>query len=104
MSLRRFRSLLQGLPAEGLVGRKLGTWESQGWNIQTELIAILAELIDVNTRVFVKANSKKGSPDPKPIKIPRPGSGTGETKKRKSTKAEIKRFFGGRIRTRKESE
>lgn len=104
MSLRRFRSLLQGLPADGNVGRKLETWESKGWNIQTELMAILAELIDVNTRMFIKANQKKGSPDPKPIKIPRPGSETGETKRRKSTKSEIKRFFGGRIRTRKEAE
>lgn len=42
------------------------------WTDEKELLATLCELIDFSNRMFLAANTKKGTKIPEPIKIPRP--------------------------------
>ncbi len=85
------------IPQHGAVGRARGALQAQTWQNNEELLAVIAELLHDNTRAFIMANSKKGTPAPKQLKIPRPlRTNQKPAKKRKATIAELKRFFGER--------
>ena len=55
------------------------------------MTAVLIQLVDMNNRLFLMANTKKNAPIPKPIQIRRPWQGD----KRKATASEVKELMGG---------
>lgn len=59
-----------------------------------ELAASLVEVTDRNGRWFFQVNSKKGTPSPPPVNIPRPWDI--DEKPEPSTTDEVKAFFGTR--------
>lgn len=63
------------------------------WGITQELIASLAELVDLNNRLFIVANSKKGARTPDRIIIKRPWEVLKD--RRKATPKEITELMGG---------
>lgn len=72
--------------------------EREQWDTTAQLLALVAELIDLGNRNFVAVHSKKGSQIPDPIQIDRPGpNGASSNGKRKATAAEMKAFFGGAV-------
>lgn len=86
-------SLADGLPLDGAVARALAPDSvGVGWDAKTELLAVLAEQIDLNTRVLIMANSEKGSQAPRPIYIERPWKRVTPAQ-RQSTPAQIKAFM-----------
>jgi hypothetical protein len=92
MTVRRFQSLLAGLPPDSSVIRsfepeRLGV----GWGFQEELLASLAELVDQTNRLIFATNAKKGTRIPDPIFIPRPGP---RPEKRNATADELMAMFG----------
>lgn len=71
-----------------------------GWSHDTELLAVMAELIDANTRLHYEINKKKGERTQPPIRIPRPWHR--KKKRRKATLEETQAMLGGpTIRPRK---
>jgi hypothetical protein len=92
-----------GLPPEGNIGRIIGDPRATGWSTTDELLAGVIELLDVGNRLYFRAHTKRGTQQPKPIKVPRPESSAGETdavtpRKRQATSAELRQFFGGSAR------
>lgn len=77
--------------------------EGWSWDTRAELLAAVAELVDYGNRLFLQANSKKGTKPPKPIQIARPGRQAAvapDAPPRPQASAdEIARFFGGAKRT-----
>lgn len=73
LSLRRLLALVGGLPRGGALDRALDPdgWGS-GWTHTEELLATIAELLDLHRRQYVVTNSKRGASKPRAIKIPRP--------------------------------
>ena len=89
---------MAGIPPGGALHRALDPdW---AWGINEELAAVQVEMIDKLWRQTVAINSKKGSRQPDPVKIPRPWQ---LRKRREKTKrerrsaslAEIGRFLQG---------
>lgn len=73
ISIRRLASLINGLPLDSALVRSYDPKRlGRGWGTQEELLAIIAELLDVNNRYFLSAHVKPGTQLPKPIYIPRP--------------------------------
>jgi len=71
IGMRRFQALVRGLPLDSSLVRsqdpkRLGV----GWNSNTELLAVIAQVIDNGNRLFYQANFKGSMP--KPLKIVRP--------------------------------
>lgn len=89
-----------GLPLESNTLRKLGAWKPGEWHNVEELLAQIMETIYEGHRLFYKANAKKGSQPPPPLKVPRPAHVEEQTakakKKRPATSEELARFFGNR--------
>jgi len=74
--LRRIRNLIVHLPPDSAFVRTVTPRLPQGaapWSTTDYLLALIAELVDANTRAFISVYSKKGSSQPKPLKIDRPG-------------------------------
>jgi hypothetical protein len=94
ISARRLRSLVTGITLDGALGRALEAPEAIGWGNVEELLAGLIEVVDVGNRLYLKVHKKKGTPDPKPIRVPRPGDAEEEKERRPATSDEIKAFFG----------
>lgn len=95
IGVRKLESLIGGLPLDGSLARVLAPETvGRGWGYQEELLAIIAEVVDVGNRNFVEANKKKGAQTPKPIFIPRPGR---VQTKRKATREDLKQMFGSAI-------
>lgn len=66
------------------------------WGTTDELLAMLAELVDMGNRLFIQANSKKGSRQPKPLEITRPWQSEEPPQQqthRHATADEIRTFF-----------
>lgn len=59
-----------------------------------ELLAALVETVDAGNRILYAVNTPKGTPIPKPIKIPRPHEQREEPKM--SAVEDIRSFFGMR--------
>lgn len=102
MSARRLRHLIAGIPHESALGVALDVYHP-GWSNAEELLALLAELQHDHSRLFIVANSKKGTPVPKPLHINRPrGAAATDADrgvgKRPATSDELVRWFGGRAR------
>lgn len=57
------------------------------------LTALLIEVIDRHDRNFIQAHSKKGSPKPKALRVPRPTDGKTK-KKRNATGDELAEMVG----------
>lgn len=71
-SARRVTALMHGLGPDGALYRALRP-DDWMWTAEHELLALNAELTDALYRAFIRANSREGSQQPKPVKIPRPG-------------------------------
>lgn len=100
MGGRRLFSLIVNLPRDSALAASI-QGEAFGWNNSEELLALIAELLDLNNRLFIQANSKPGSQRPKAIEIPRPTRALPlpEQPRQKATADEIRRFFKGHIQT-----
>jgi hypothetical protein len=96
VGLRRLRSLIAGLPTESAT--KFKPPDPKAWTRDQQLLALLAELVDYGNRNFIAAHTKKGSPQPKPIKIPRPGK---QEPQPVGPAAALMRLSGGAIRVSK---
>lgn len=92
---RRLLTWLRQLPPGSPLHRSADP-EGASWSTTDELIALVAELVDLSNRLFVQANSKKGAPAPKPIEIRRPWHTERAKQKhprRAATAEEIRAFF-----------
>jgi hypothetical protein len=87
MGARRMRALMDGLPAQCALHRAMDP-KGWHWTNDTELLAVLAELVDQGNRYFVMAHTKEGERPPRPIEIRRPGQRP--ERKRGNTVAELK--------------
>lgn len=95
MGLRRLYALTTGLPPASALARAV--WpEGADWDIRTELLAALVELVDAGNRLFYSANTKRGTRAPDPVTIPRPELPEGMERPRKppriATPDELRRF------------
>lgn len=105
-SARWLRVRVLGIPLDGAIGQALGTLKSKGWGTVEELLAGLVEQVDATNRLLYRINSKRGTSQPKPIKVPRPDPDPRQTdpvargpkKKRPATSEELRAFFGGAVR------
>lgn len=77
---------------------------SRRWPAELELIASLVEVSHAQLAAFVIANSKKGTPAPKTLRIPRPGDESDSSSSTPSP-ADVRvsasgfaRMFAGRVR------
>jgi hypothetical protein len=66
--------------------------EVANWGNTEELLAAVVEAVDYGNRLFVSAHTKKGSHQPKPVQIRRPGAPP-EPKRRQATGEDMRRFF-----------
>lgn len=104
--MRRFRSLVAGLPKDSATARALDPHGGH-WPTDTELMAQVVDSLSILNVNFVRANSKKGTSVPNPSFVPRPdlpeeavaaiASGTAP-KRRMSSPDEMRAFFGGSVR------
>lgn len=90
-------ALIKGLPYGSATQRAVDP-EGHRWGITEELLAVLIELIDHSNRMYLSVNSKKGTPLPPAVRIPRPGEQAKQSRRRPSTPDELKRAFGAAIR------
>lgn len=90
-SARRLWALLKHLPRESAVAKAMAPQGAAEWTNTEELLATLCELVDAGNRTFVKAHSKPGSQEPKPIRITRPWQRAEPRKP--SPKDEVVAFF-----------
>ena len=99
LGVRRLESLVNSLPHDSALARSVDPiYAGKDWDTKTELLAVIAELIDFNSRLYIMAHSKKGAQPPKPIKIPRPGAIEIEAPKISSTDAMSKIWnMGGQV-------
>lgn len=73
--MRQLESLMRGLPLDGALARSLDPERAGiGWTRTHDFLALIAELVDGNTRLHFSVNTKKGTPLPEPLQIPRPGT------------------------------
>jgi hypothetical protein len=100
--LRRLRNLIVHLPPDSAFVRTVAPRlpaTPAPWSTGDNLLALIAELVDANTRAFISAYSKPNSPAPKPIKIPRPDDGSGgEAGPVSMSSPEARTFFAGSVR------
>jgi hypothetical protein len=84
---------VNGLPLNGALARAYDPHRlGRGWGAQEELLALIAELVDANTRMFLCAHLPRGQKPPKPIFIRRPDDN--ERKARpKSTPSQTKKLM-----------
>lgn len=90
MSLRRFDVLVRGLPDDSALTRAAS---GHHWRQLDELLATIAELVDINNRAFIRVHSEPHSPQPEPIKIRRPWDRDREPQRRTATTEEMAAFF-----------
>lgn len=95
MSMRRFLALLEGLPVTSATVRAADERAGMGWTVDTDLLALIAEVLDHGNAQQYMIHSKKGTQPPKPINIPRPGDEERRRKRRIATPEEIKEIFSG---------
>lgn len=96
---------MRGLPLESAFARGAAGSPGPGsWHTVEELLASSIEVSHSTLRAtiagwgsLVPKNKSRPTP-PKPLRIPRPSDNTGQTRKRRSPKADLVRFFGaGRV-------
>jgi len=96
--LRRLRNLIVHLPPDSAFVRTVTprlTQAAAPWSTTDYLLALIAELIDTNTRYFVVAHSKKGKTPPKPLKVERPDDKPKRPVDMSSPEASA--FFAGKV-------
>lgn len=81
MSVRRYASLVKWLPPDAALWRATG----KDWSTTNELLSILIETLDTFRRMYLQANSKRGTNLPEPLHIPRPWEREKERKKSSGT-------------------
>lgn len=89
ISVRRFRSLVRGLPPDGALGRALSP-HPPGWGNVEELLATTVELVDLGNRILHAAYCEP--PHPGPIKLTRP-TDTEPERPAMATSEEMLAFF-----------
>lgn len=100
--MRRFRSLVAGLPRDSATARALDPLGGH-WHVETELAAQVVDHLAVLNANFVKANSKPGASVRTPQPVPRPdivedAEVAEAPRKRMATPQELRAFFGGSVR------
>lgn len=85
ISTRRVVNLVRWLPPEAAVWRAL----EQSWSTGEELQALTIELLDSIRRLYIQANTKKGTKLPEPIEIRRPWTPKNATRKSGTTLREM---------------
>lgn len=72
MGVRRLRSLVRGLPADGALAHALrdDLWDPAATD---SMLALLCELVDYQNRLTLMAWGGKNQRKPQPLRIPRPG-------------------------------
>ena len=73
--------MIRWLPPEAALWRSAG----RDWTTENELQALTIEMLDAFRRMYLQANSKKGTQLPPPITIPRPGDKAKERARRSGT-------------------
>ncbi len=73
MSTRLLLNLVRALPPDSAIARATDPHAAVGWGNAEELLALLAELVDLGNRTFLSANARPGVRVPEPVQIPRPG-------------------------------
>lgn len=64
---------MEGLPFDSALSRAADPDRAgRNWTRQDDFLALIAELIDAQTRLLFQINTKKGTRPPDPIFIPRP--------------------------------
>lgn len=86
------------VPLDGAVGLKLEAPAAIGWQNGEELLALVAELLDQANRLYFVAHTKKGTPVPTALEVPRPERTARQTDpvrpKRNATSEELAEMFG----------
>ena len=72
MRVRELCNLVAWLPKDSPLGKEVDP-KGADWNTQTDLLALIAELIDITNVIQMKVNSKPHTHVRDPISIPRPG-------------------------------
>ncbi|GAA0954981.1 hypothetical protein GCM10009560_78960 [Nonomuraea longicatena] len=75
LSVRKLLSLLQGLPRGSALHVAI-TGEEASWSPGDYLLAATVDLLQVSNWLFMQANSKKGTRNPFPDPVQRPGRKT----------------------------
>lgn len=74
MSVSRLMNLVHWLPETSAVHRALDPdGIGVGWNLHGHLLAVIAEVTDNTNMILAKVYGAKGAPQPKPLRITRPG-------------------------------
>jgi hypothetical protein len=95
--VRRLRSLIRGLPVDSAL-RRAANPTGWAWTTDTELLADLVELADTNLKMFLRANTEKGTLIPDPIHVPRPWERTDvQPQAEPPDPAKVQQFFAGRV-------
>lgn len=96
----RVAALVEHLPPDAAAAAAQRDDPPGAWPRTDQLLALLLESSDMGHRLFLKANTKKGTDVGEPLKIEWPGrAAAAPPKKRASTKAEIAAFLGrGRVK------
>lgn len=94
MGARRIEALINGLPPTSVsaVARALNENVREGWGYPEELLSVLIEVVDAQSRNFLAAHGVKKHQLPKPIRINRPLE---PERRREATPADLKTILGG---------
>lgn len=95
MSLRRFRVLVEHLPAESHTIRALSGRPRQDWTITEHLLAGVYDQVQFNTYVTGAVGNSKKNPVGKPKPLTRPDMDEPAQPRRQSSGTEIAAFFAG---------
>lgn len=93
--MRRLAALVAGLPLDSALERSRDPHGAGvGWSTTEELLAVAIEVLDRADRHYVRANTKKGARQPKPLKVPRPRDHSAMRSRRPATVNELKQIVG----------
>lgn len=93
IGVRRLLVLVRQLPPGSPLHRATDP-RGWSWTATDELLAVIAELVDLNNRLFIQANSRKSGNGPKPLQIRRPWEDEQRQEPRsQATAEEIRAFF-----------
>jgi hypothetical protein len=99
--------LIGALPRESALARALAPNPALAtWTHTDDLLALVAEQIDLGNRLLFSAYSAKGDAQPAPLRVRRPYEGelaamaaaAAPEAPRMATSAEMVKFFGGTVR------
>lgn len=90
MGARKLEALMAGLPHDSALARDVNEATAHGWSQDTELLASIAELLDVSNRYYLSAHGVSQGQLGRPLYIPRPFR---RAVKRAATRDELAQMF-----------